>query len=52
MLAAGVGLGISIAAIVFGVMQLRRGERTNGRLAIALGAVGIVMNLYAMYLSA
>jgi len=51
MLAAGAGLAISIAAIVFGAYQLRRGEKTNGRLAIALGAVGIAMNLYAMYLS-
>jgi hypothetical protein len=52
MLAAWVGLGISIVAVAFGAMQLRRGHRTNGRLAIALGAVGIVMNLYAMYAAA
>lgn len=52
MIAAGLGMAISIAAVVFGVYQLKRGERMNGRLAIALGVVGIVMNLYAMYLSA
>ena len=43
------GLVISIAAIGFGVTQLRRGDRTNGRLAIALGVVGLVLNLYALF---
>ena len=43
------GLVISIAAIGFGVTQLRRGDRTNGRLAIALGVVGLALNLYALF---
>ena len=49
MISVWVGLLISLAAIVFGVVQVRRGER-NGRLAIALGIVGLLMNLYAMTL--
>ena len=48
MTAAWLGMLISAAAIAFGVSQLRRGDRTNGRLAIALGVVGVVFNLYAL----
>jgi hypothetical protein len=44
------GLLISLAAVVFGWVQLRRGDRANGRLAVALGIVGIVFNLYALFL--
>ena len=48
MIAAWVGLLISIAAVAFGVVQLRRGDRQNGRLAMALGVVGVIFNLYAL----
>ena len=43
-----VGLLISITAVAFGWFQVRRGDRNNGRLAIALGLVGIVFKLYAL----
>ena len=48
MISAWLGLAISAAAFAFGVVQLRRGDRTNGKLAIALGIVGIVFNGYAL----
>ena len=48
MIGPALGLFISFAAVGFGVVQLRRGDRTNGRLAIALGVLGIVLNLYAI----
>ena len=48
MIAAWVGLLISVAAIAFGATQLRRGDSTNGKLAIALGVVGVIFNLYAL----
>lgn len=48
MIAAWLGFGISLAAVAFGTLQLRRGDRTNGKLAIALGIVGIIFNLYAI----
>ena len=48
MIASWVGLLISAAALAFGTVQLRRGDRTNGRLAVALGLVGVVFNLYAL----
>lgn len=48
MISAWIGLGISVAAVAFGVVQLRRGDRLNGRLAVALGIVGIVFNAYAL----
>ena len=43
-----IGIAVSAVAIGFGWTQLRRGEATNGRLAIALGAVGLLLNLYAL----
>ena len=48
MIAAWIGLAISVAAVAFGAYQLRRGDQTNGRLAVALGIVGVVFNLYAL----
>lgn len=48
MIAALLGLLLSAAAILFGAAQLRRGDRTNGRLAIALGIVGAIFNAYAI----
>ena len=49
MIGAWLGLAISVAAVLFGLTQLRRGERTNGRLAIALGLLGTLLNLYALF---
>lgn len=48
MIAALLGLLLSVAAIVFGAYQLRRGDRTNGKLAIALGIVGAIFNAFAI----
>ena len=48
MISAWLGLVISLAAVAFGVVQLRRGDERNGKLAIALGVVGIVFNGYAL----
>lgn len=48
MISAWLGLGISCAAVAFGVVQLRRGDRLNGKLAVALGIVGIIFNGYAI----
>ena len=47
-MAAWFGLAISAAAVVFGFLQVRRGDRRGGRLAIGLGVVGVVFNLYAL----
>ena len=47
MIAPALGLAISIAAVVFGV-RTRARDPLNGKLAIALGIVGIIFNLYAL----
>ena len=47
MIAPALGLLISDAAVAFGVYTRRR-DPLNGKLAIALGIVGIVFNLYAL----
>lgn len=51
MIGAYLGLAISIAAVAFGAFQLRRGDQTNGKLAIALGILGIVLNIYALLIA-
>ena len=48
MISAWLGLGISIAAVAYGAVQLRRGDTRNGKLAVALGIVGIIFNGYAI----
>ena len=50
MIAAWIGLAISVAAVAFGTVQVRRGDTQNGRLAIGLGIVGVVFNLYALFM--
>ena len=50
MIAAWIGLAISVAAVAFGAVQLRRGDTQNGRLAVALGIVGVIFNLYALFM--
>ena len=50
MIGAWLGIGISVAAVLVGAVQLRRGDVINGRLAVALGLVGVVFNLYALFM--